>query len=201
MSLTRITTPADLPVTLAYFKTHLRTESGVVYEDALMNDLYLPAATEQAEHILQRSLMLQQWQVTLDAFPAGAIKLQKLPVVQIDSIKYNDVNGTEQTLSASAYALDKLGDLEHWAVPAYSADWPSTRDQINAVRVLYTAGYAAAGATITQQQQAVPAPIKAWICLKAAELYENREASSVGATAATHAFVDRMLDRYRIPAV
>jgi hypothetical protein len=46
----------------------------------------------------------------------------------------------------------------------------------------------------------VPEPIKQWIRLQVGSLYENRESWTVGRTAVMNenAFVDRLLDRYRV---
>lgn len=191
-----ITPPQYEPVTLTQAKLQCRVEPAVTDDDALIA-LLISTARQRAEHELMRSLMRQTWEVALDDWGDG-IELAYPPVLAIDSVKYIDTAGTEQTLAANQYSLDR--DREPgWLVPAYGVTWPAVLDTPNAVRVRYRAGYSD-DASETTQQAAVPAAIKHWILIQVASLYAHREQIVAGVSIAElpTRFVAGLLDRYRI---
>lgn len=185
MALKLITAPTAEPVTLAEAKLHLRVDQAS--EDALINVL-ISAARESAEHITERALMPQTWELQLDAFP-DAFRLLRGPVISVTSVKYLDKNGTLQTLDSSQYQVDLTDDAGAWVLPAYGVEWPEARADINAARVRYQAGYADAAT--------VPAAIKSWILLMIGTLYENRELDAAKALERSPGLAG-MLDRYRV---
>lgn len=175
----RTTTPTE-PVTLAEAKLHLRVDG--TDEDTLIGGL-ISAAREACEDRIEGTIPVTAWQLTLDAFP-DAIKLPRGPVVSVDSVKYLDSSGVEQTLSPPDYLVD-TASTPGYIVPAYGKTWPETREQINAVTVDYTAGAATAAHAL-----------KAWMLLAIGDMYLNREGSSERSTVA-HGFSDRLLDPFR----
>jgi uncharacterized phiE125 gp8 family phage protein len=198
MSLKLITAPEDEPLTLAEAKAHLRVES--TDDDTLITSL-ISSAREAVEGHTQRSLMLQTWELALPAFPTVcradaslylfAIQIPKGPLSSITSVKYVDESGVLQTMDEADYQPDDHSEPPQ-LVPAYGTTWPATRAQPNAVLIRYVAGYAEA--------ENVPAQIKAWMKLRIATLYENRESvvSGVQSQELGGQFVDRMLDAYKI---
>lgn len=176
----RTTTPTE-PVTLDEAKLHLRVDGSD--EDALITAL-IAAAREACEDRIDGTVPVTGWRLTLDAFP-GAIKLLRGPVSSVQSVKYLDTTGVEQTLSPLDYLVD-TASTPGYIVPAYGKAWPETRDQINAVEVEYTAGSAAA-----------PHALKAWMLLAIGEMFANREASAER-PAVAHGFADRLLDPFRV---
>lgn len=133
--------------------------------------------------------MPQTWELALDAFPS-AFEITRTPASSITSLKYFDTDGVQQTLNSSLYVLDNANDFGNaYVVPAYGTDWPTARDQINAVALRYVAGYANAAA--------VPESIKAWIKLQVGAMYENRELEGATQTYPL-GFADRLLDRWRV---
>ena len=176
----RITTPIE-PITLAEAKLHLRVDDTA--EDALITAL-ISAARETCEDRIEGTIPVTVWRLTLDAFP-DAIKLPRGPVASVESVKYLDAAGVEQTLSPLDYLVD-TASMQGYIVPAYGKAWPETRGQINAVTVEYTAGSAAA-------QHA----LKAWMLLAIGEMFANREASAER-PAVAHGFADRLLDPFRV---
>lgn len=188
MALKRITAPTVLPVSVAEAKAHLRVDT--TDDDALITALIWDA-TEAAEQNTGRVMTPQTWTLTLDEFPE-ALQLTRPPVISVTSVAYVDLDGTSQTLAGSAYSLDTADDFGFaYIVPAYGTTWPDTRDQINAVTVVYQAGYADAAS--------VPAPIKQWILLQVGAMFENREAEVVGSgSAISLGYADRLLDRYKV---
>lgn len=176
----RITTPTE-PVTLAEAKLHLRETDTA--EDALITAL-ISAARETCEDRIEGTIPVTGWRLTLDSFP-DAIKLPRGPIASVESVKYLDTAGVEQTLSSLDYLVD-TASTQGYIVPAYGKEWPETRDQINAVTVEYTAGAATA-----------PHALKAWMLLAVGEMFANREASAERPTVA-HGFSDRLLDPFRV---
>lgn len=84
------------------------------------------------------------------------IRLSCPPIISVDSITYIDGGGAEQTLDAAAYVLSG-----RYLTPAYGLGWPTSRQQPDAVRIRYTAGY---------DDGKVPAPILQAIVMGVAKL-------------------------------
>lgn len=179
MGLRQLTAPAEPPLDLAAAKEHLRLEDELVEDDALVEALVL-AATDAAEEFLNRALISQQWELSLDTFPYpyGAIVLPLGRTISVDSIEYEDTDGNTQTLSTDDYQVELTRDSRNRIVPEPDETWPSTEaGRLGAVRVTFTAGYGAA-------REDVPTAIVAGIKLILGHLYENRETVLVGVTAA-----------------
>lgn len=186
MTLKIFLAPATEPVSLAEAKAHLRCGDD---EDALITAL-IQAAREQAEHLLNRSLITQTWERVLDAFPAVELPLGMPPVQSVSSVRYYDPAGAPQTLDPSAYSLDADTDAG-WIIPAYGTSWPDTIDTPNAVRVRFVCGYGGAAD--------VPAAIRSWILLRIGTLYKHREETVAGVSLAElpRTFIDGLLDPFR----
>ena len=188
MALKLITAATALAVSLVEAKAQIRMD---LSDDDTLITSDITTATEAAEQATGRAIMPQTWELTLDAFPA-AIELTRVPVASVTSVTYADLDGVDQTLSALLYSLDNYDDFgPTFVVPAYGTEWPATRDQINAVKVRYVAGYANAAA--------VPESIKKWIKLQVGAMAENRAAETVGmGKPIALGFADRLLDRYKV---
>ena len=160
MMLTRVTAPAESPVTLDEARAHCKADAA----DDTTLQIYLDAAVSHldgAEGTLGRCLVTQTWDMKLDGFD-GTINVP-LPTLQtVTSVKYLDTAGVEQTVSPSSYTV-----AGQRIVPS-DAGWPSTDDVPHAVTVRFVAGYGLA--------VAVPAAIKAAILLFVGDSYANREA-------------------------
>lgn len=198
MPLTLVTPPTLAPVSLADAKVHLRVDGSA--EDTLIEAL-ISAATEDAEHVMQRAILPQQWLLTLDNFYAGTpaaaadvcntIALQRPTVTTVNSVKYIDATtGTLTTLDSAEYQVDLSSPLQARLAPAYGKAWPDTRAQLGAVQVLFTAGWLT--------EAAVPPNIKAWVLLRVGALYQQREGWTQGKAIERNQFLDYMLDRWRV---
>jgi uncharacterized phiE125 gp8 family phage protein len=220
MALILVTPPAEEPVSLAEAKSHLRVDfadddaliAGIIVaarqraetvcRRALVSQQWRlvvdrfpsPMAGRLTEYWLG-----QQWGMAgmggVSQFPVtdrtgyGFI-LPLSPLISVDSIQYTDTGGVLQTMAVSDYKADAASDQPR-VVPAYGKAWPSTRQEINAVQLTFTAGYGAAAA--------VPQAIRQWMLLHIGAMYENRHAEIVERGAVIELpFVDRLLDPYRV---
>ena len=192
MSLRLIAGPTVEPVTVAFLRDHAKIDD--TESDPLLA-MYLKAARRQAEHLMERSIMLQTWSRTLDAFPA-AIELGRPSVqreagdsVLIDavvSVTYYDAAGALTTLDPSAYVLDDRTE-PGYVLPV--VDWPATEARANAVEARWRAG-------LTDPAD-VPTDIVHWICLRAATAVRQREDVGDGGLQPL-IWAERMLDPHRL---
>jgi len=184
-------TPAGAdPVSLSDAKLHIRVTS--TDEDALVTRL-ISAARRTVEDMTGRELITSTWKALYDGFPSGdaPIELPASPVSSLTSVKYNDADGTEQTLAASVY-LSRL-DIDPAVVWLDDGqDWPTTYGRGLDVNVEFVAGYGAAGSD-------VPEPLIQAILLLVGTWYENRETVIVGQTPSVIPdTIDLLLAPYRV---
>jgi uncharacterized phiE125 gp8 family phage protein len=132
-----ITAPAVEPLSVEEAKLHCKVEDTA--DDGLVRSM-IQAAREVAEHKTGRALIEQRWERVLDGFPC-VLPLGHPPLIAVESLKYVDVGGVEQTLSPSGYQVDGVQEPGR-ILAGYSQSWPSTRSQVNAVRARFIAGYA-----------------------------------------------------------
>lgn len=186
MALKLMTPPTLEPITLQEALTHLKADPG---EASTNVDALIRAVRGQAEQETGRSLLPQTWKKTLDQFP-DAIRLDRPPIVAVSSVKYYDTAGVQQTLDPATYFVDTESE-PGWLVPGANFTWPATQcGRINAVEVIYTAGYADAAS--------VPEEIKQWIKIVMRENYDNPAGAYDGRTLIVMPHVDGLLDRYRV---
>lgn len=162
--------PAVEPITLDEARTHLRVTpygSPLAHPDDDYISALIPVARTFCEQYLQRALATQTIKVSLDSFKDD-IELPGQPIQSIESITYIDRDGAEQTLATSVYELDEFDGTVRLK---FDQDWPSTRDQANAVTITAIAGYTVGESPDTYP---IPASIKAAMLLILGNLYENR---------------------------
>ncbi len=186
MGLKVITAPTVEPITLTEAKAHCRVD---ITDDNDLITRLITAVREQAELLTERALAPTTFGLYLDAFPSEGIALPRPPYTSLTSIQYVDDDGATQTLASDQYAVDDKQEPS-WVLPAYNVDWPDTRDEANAVRITYQAGYIAADC---------PAPIKAWMLAAIAATYGQRELIAQSDRVPSMVrFLDGLLDRYRV---
>ncbi len=145
VDLITITEPTLEPVTTAEAKTHLRvTQSN---DDTYIDGLVI-VARKNVETRTGFRLFDQTTELRGDAFDSvGLVKplnrailsLGTAPIIAVTSIKYDDLDDTEQTLLSSKYWTDLL------SVPARvqtKTFWPATKSKIGAVRIQLNTGWA-----------------------------------------------------------
>jgi uncharacterized phiE125 gp8 family phage protein len=178
--------PALEPVTVEEARLFCRIDG--TGEDDLLASL-ITASRQDAEVLLQRSLITQGWRLVLDAFPNSAIALERGVVQTLESITYLDMHGSLQTLAPADYATDFSG-CPGRITPAFGKSWPATLAQIAAVSIDYTAGFGPTAAD-------VPEGIKRWIKIRVATVYAHREEVATSGGSAPHFFVAGLLDAWR----
>jgi len=159
-----LTTPrSGTVVSLDEAKAHLVVEHNA--DDALI-PIYIEQATTFAESQTGRQLGSQVWTLYADDW-CGALELPFYPVQSV-VIKYDDTDGTEQTLADDQYLLDAIA-YPATIRPADGVTWPDTSGKPNCIRVEVTAG-----------SDTLNGNIQAGIYLMLGHLYENREAVTHG---------------------
>lgn len=190
MSLKIVTPPTTEPISLSEMKTFSRIDSDT--EITIMETMIV-AARQEAEKITRRQLITATWDYRLDSFP-DIIYLPLSPLQTVSSVKYLDYSGTEKTLVLNTdYLVDSYSEPAR-ITPCYGQVWPITYPVVNAVRIVFVAGYG-------NSESDVPPSIKNWIMAFAGTLYENRETDIVAniTQAYTHIqFLDGLLDNYRV---
>ncbi|MES2959798.1 MAG: phage head-tail connector protein [Pseudomonadota bacterium] len=186
MTTNRITDAVAEAVTLDEAKAQCRVDSSE--HDALLESL-IAGTRRTFEQLTGRSVITTTWELVLDQF-ADAMPLYFPNVIAVASVKFIDTDGVEQTLDPQDYLVD-TDSKPGWVVPAYGTSWPSTRAQINAVRVRYTAGYGATAAD-------VPENVKMWMKAHIAHWFKNAESSVIGASVERLPFIDHLIDSERV---
>lgn len=186
------TAPAIEPITLTEVKEHLRIDSSNTSEDDFINTL-IAAATVYYQSRSWRQLITATYKQYLEDFPAVGMELRKPPLQSVTSIKYEDINGVEQTLSSSVYQVDSKSEVGR-IVLADGESFPDTDEVINAVTIEYKAGYGDAASD-------VPALVKSVLKLIVAHLFENRDMVTKMGTPAQVPFpeaIDMLINQHSI---
>lgn len=188
MTLKLITPPGEEPITLDEAKAQCRIDADETADDAFLQAL-IKAAREMAEHQTGRAFVTQTLELVLDAFPAAFV-LRRPPTIAIESVKFLDSTGVQQTLNPVDTLLDNDSE-PGYLVPAYGKTWPDSYPVPNAVRVRYTAGYG--------DRTKVPESIKQWMLLMIGTGYANRETVVQGQISTLgRQYWDALLDPYRL---
>lgn len=147
-------------------KEHLRVDG--TQDDDLIRS-YAQAAFDHIEGVTWRALVTQTLKLTLPRF-ATPILLPRDPIQSVDSVKYLDLNGDEQTLTVSDDWVAYTDSNPVQVRPAYQKSWPSARFVPDAIRVTFTAGY---GTNVRD----LPDSIVQAALLIIGDLFEHRESS------------------------
>lgn len=181
MSARLIVPPAGLPVSLAAAIAKARADGADMAAEV---ELEVRGIAGQVEHEIGRALVEQTWLMTLTAFPA-AIKLPKAaPLIDIDYIRFYDVDGELQTLAPQDYLVPKNSEPAV-VMPAPGRRWPDTAVRADAVEVQYRCGYGV-------DHTSVPAAIQSYILARLEQAH-----LPAGSNKSTQ-YLDGLLDPYRL---
>ncbi len=189
--LSLVTAPAVMPISIDEVRLQCGLESND--HDELLEG-YIAAATEYAETYTDRALILQTWDLTLDAFPAGlSIFVPRPPLLDVTWVKYTDAGGTLQTWDEASYLVDTsaYGTAQQGRISRVQAtEWPVVRTGPNAVTIRFRAGYGTTG-------ESVPMVIRVAMKQFIAEAWSIRANTVTGNISTPHQTTDRLLTGYR----
>lgn len=176
---TFITVPStELVVSIQLAKQHLRLDADDGSDDELIKHL-IEVSTERAEHQLGRSLLTKTYKTIAD----HGDKIKLIPnLLSVLSVVATNADDTTINLTGADYLINQ-NSLVPEIMPMVVVE--------TSLAVTYTAGYGNA--------DAIPKAIKQWVLVDLATLYENREAvMNYGVNSVPYAFVDGLLDPYRV---
>jgi len=134
-----VTPPAVAAISLTDAKGYLRITS--TSENDLITRI-VAAATGYVESALGRSLISTTWRERLEWFPISCISLQRCPLQSVESIKYYDTDGSEQTWSSDEYLVYTPHEIAGSVRLAADYIWPSVQTaRPYPIAVEYIAGY------------------------------------------------------------
>lgn len=172
-SVTPVTSGASTAVlSSTALRDHLRITA--TSEDGLLAEK-LAVAQRRIEGRTSRRYFRAQFDLTIDKFPCddSPIRLPIIPLVSVDAIWSYDSEGSSSQFSSSGYFVDAASEPGRVCLHS-GVTWPSgTRDQVAGV-IRFTAGYS------TGNLAAIPTPLIEGAQKFGADLYENREAVSLG---------------------
>lgn len=202
----------DLVLQAADAKAQLYIDGDESYTDDFLNGLIATAQNDVdgRDGCLGRALLTQQWRLTLDRFTdpwslcstscysngnyLGEIKIPLPPLQTIDSIKYLDESGVEQTVDPSVYRIIDGGSMPSSLVPKVGLCWPSPiLCAPDAVRIEFTAGYEDVASLNAERAQ-----ISQAMLLNIGHLFKNREAIADGQPVAIPMGYDDLLAKHRV---
>lgn len=176
MDLTLVTASTGQPVSLEEAKDHLRVTDTNSDADIARK---LRASTDFCQRSIggHKQFMEATYDLVMEDFPPrdGKLELPLPPLRSITSVTYITSTGGTTTMPSTDFITVTPTDEPGFIEPAFSATWPSPREQANAVTVRFVAGY--------DTEQGVPDTIKQAIMLMLGHFYVNREAVVTGTIA------------------
>ena len=131
---TVITEPATEPITIHEAKRQVELASSDTNHDTALL-LIIQQAREQWEHDTQEFFITRTMRLTLNVL--DEMQFPHRPVTAMSSIKYYDLNNTQQTLSSAVYQLDSVNSRLRLA---YNQTWPVYIDRWDSIEINYTLG-------------------------------------------------------------
>jgi hypothetical protein len=237
MTLILVTPPGVEPLTADEARQRLNLATSDVSDtvmDAFI--MAARQSIDGASGWLNRCLVNQQWKLVLDRFPwqdyyspldrgfyprpplgvpyrdmrerqLQGIVLPLAPLVSVDSVKYVDSGGTQQTLDTSQYAV--LPGEPSRLVSALNATWPDASPVAGSIEITFTAGYGTDGADVPEPiRTAIALQVSYLRSLSARDLFVSAETTEgvgsvnyvvgPGAGNAISGAVQMLLDPYRV---
>lgn len=138
------TAPTSEPFTTAEAKAQIRSVQTT--EDTLIDE-YVKAARRAAEDYLGRGLLTQTITLNISDFVTVLQLPMAAPLQSVTSVKYYDVNGTQQTLSTSVYTVDTVSRPGRIAL-ASGQSWPAVQSdrRVGRIEIKYVVGQTTAAA-------------------------------------------------------
>lgn len=175
--------PLAEPLSLAELKAHLRLEDES--EEALLAG-YLIAAREAVERHLRRALIAQRWQLVLDAWPTGPVRLPRPPLLSVEAVRVLDAAGGATLVPPSDYRVETRAE-PGFLLAAAGTGLPAPGLYPSGIEIEFVAGYG-------ETWNAVPSPIRQALLMMVSDLFESR----LNAAPAIAGTVRSLLDPWRM---
>lgn len=154
----------------------------------------IAAATAEFEGIINAPLVQRTYRLELDTFPTWELDLQAYPISSITSIKYDDVNNTEQTMVPNTDYYESLSGSYPSVYPV--TYWPYTYcNKPAAVRIVMVGGYAPSGSPLNYGAN-VPEDIKQAILVRLYDFW-NQPGEQVQGLTTSLKTVECIANKYR----
>jgi len=175
------------PISTQQAKDHCRVD--ISEDDQLINQ-NIRAAAKATEEYCNRALITQTHTLILDCFPSDgqAIFLPRPPLQSITSVNYVDTDGV--TTAWTDFATDTSSEPGR-LYPNYNVSYPTTRDQRNAITIVYVAGYG-------DDSEDIPDDILSALKLMVCNVYENRSPIAFAQSSELPKNYDWLLTRHRV---
>lgn len=183
-------------------------------DDALLEMLIAVAqnSIEPPDSWIGRAFGRQTLESVTDGFcvidARGVIPLPYPPISSIESITYEDREGTSRVLPPQSYRASLNGILAG-VRPAAGLSWPATSCAPDAVKIRFVAGYASDSKELLPAKHAVALSVQALRSLAREDIFLKRESAegiaekewavSMQAEKLMQDAIERLLSPYRIP--
>jgi uncharacterized phiE125 gp8 family phage protein len=187
MNIKQLTYPTTLLIPLDVAKLHLRITDNE--QDSVIKDC-IRQATGLVEKYTNQKLLSRTFVAYLDEKEFSSyseIHIWDYPITEITSVKYLDVNSTEQTFAAANYTYD-ISDSPARIVPTTTGT--VLPNSVNQYRVYYTAGF-----TNTDQ---IDPELLGWVKIFTGFFFNTRQPEYTGYSVNEIAYkYTEALDKYR----
>ncbi len=160
------TDSATEPLTKTEVRLQLKNEN-ITSDDALL-DIYIKAARQLVEKKTNTALISKTITQVYNEFPCAkegneyaALKLAVSPLLSVTSVSYKDGDGDAQTVTSTNYDTD-ITTQPGLVAPKNTFSWPSVYSGLNAVTVVYLAGYTDASSVPYTLKQSMLLAIAFW---------------------------------------
>ncbi len=165
MGLLRTTDPATGAVSLDTLKTNIHLHPSIGDEQDSVLQLYIDAATADTEDYLRRSLITQEWELSIDGTPEWPVELYRPPVQELLSVTAYDEDDVAHTVDLSEFRVDNYKGPARLLLTGEMPD--VVLREYNSVIIEYRAGYG-------DEEGDIPANIRQGVLLWASMSDQNR---------------------------
>jgi len=155
---------SEEPITLEEALDHIRNTGGSADAEGGIALSLISTAREWCEEFTGLSFAPQTIELYLPSFPHKSyIEIPRPPLVSVTSVKYKNSAGVETTMTPTTDYIVDADSLVGSVVLPYGKTWPSfVPYPVNAVKIVYTAGYGEANPLPRTLRQAMLLLIGHW---------------------------------------
>jgi uncharacterized phiE125 gp8 family phage protein len=195
--------PACEPLTLAEAKLHLRVDDDDTAQDDVIEAI-ITAVREYGEMRTGRAFVQTTFETAFASFADYELELPRAKLLWVESVKYTDNDGNEQTVDPALYQVD-THSLVGRIKPVHLEAWPydvRTTD-FNPVRVRYAAGFTPGDGSPTTEallRENIPKRVLQWMKIRIGDLFLHRESFVTGTIVSPmpHHHADGLLGAFKV---